>query len=165
MTTTNQEHVMKFTVKSEKPAAIKTGCVVLGVYERRRLSKAASDFDTSTHGLLTELMKLGDMDGKCGQTVLVHFPRGAGSERVLLVGCGKQADFNDQRYREAVVNSAKALQDSGAKTAATYLAELDLKDRDIHWKVRQLVESTCHARYIKMYTIGIFKVNTIFSNI
>jgi leucyl aminopeptidase len=138
---------MRFTVKSERPGAVKTGCVVLGVFEKRRLSDAAVEFDTATEGLLSDLLKRGDMDGRCGQTVLVHFPRGAGSERLLLVGCGKQADFNDQRYREAVTNSVKALLDSGAKAAATYLAELDLKDRDIHWKVRQLVESTCHATF------------------
>jgi leucyl aminopeptidase len=147
MTTTQQEHVMRFTVKSEKPGAIKTGCVILGVFERRRLSEAASDFDKTTHGLLTDLMKLGDMDGKCGQTALVHFPRGAGCERVLLVGCGKQADFNDKRYREAVVNAANALKGSGAQDAASYLAELELKGRDAYWKVRQLVESTRSAMY------------------
>jgi len=138
---------MRFTVKSERPGTVKTGCVVLGVFEKRRLSDAAVEFDTATEGLLSDLLKRGDMDGSCGQTVLVHFPRGAGSERVLLVGCGKQADFNDQRYREVVLNSVKALQDSGAKAAATYLAELDLKDRDVYWKVRQLVESTCHATF------------------
>ena len=144
---------MKFTVKSEKPAAIKTGCVVLGVYERRRLSKAASDFDTSTHGLLTELMKLGDMDGKCGQTALIHFPRDAVCERVLLVGCGKQADFNDKRYSEALVNAANALNVSGAKDVTSYLAELDIKDRDTYWKVRRLVEATLGA----VYTTGELK--------
>jgi leucyl aminopeptidase len=130
MITTQQEHGMRFTVKSEQPGAVKTGCVILGVFERRKLSEAAGDFDRATQGLLTDLMKRGDMNGRCGQTVLVHFPRGAGCERVLLVGCGKQADFNDKRYREAVVNAANALNGSGAKDAASYLAELDLKGRD-----------------------------------
>jgi leucyl aminopeptidase len=144
---------MKFTVKSENPGAVKTGCVVLGVFERRRLSEAAGEFDKATQGLLSDLLKRGDMDGRCGQTVLVHFPRGAGCERVLLVGCGKQADFDDKRYREAVVNSVKALDGSGAKDAVSYLAELDLKDRDTYWKVRQLVESSRSA----MFTTGELK--------
>jgi leucyl aminopeptidase len=147
MTTTQKEHLMRFTVKSEKPGAIKTGCVVLGVFEKRRLSEAASEFDKSTQGLLAELMKRGDMDGECGQTAFVHFPRGAGCERVLLVGCGKQADFNDRRYCEAVVNAANALNGSGAKDAASYLAELDLKGRDTYWKVRRQVELTLGTMY------------------
>jgi leucyl aminopeptidase len=138
---------MKFTVKREKPGTIKTGCVVLGVFEKRKLSPAATEFDASTDGLLTELIKLGDMDGKCGQTALLHFPRGAACERVLLVGCGKQSEFNDKRYCEAVVNAANALNASGTKDAATYLTELDLTGRDTYWKIRRLVEITIGTMY------------------
>ena len=36
---------MKFTVKSEHPGKIKAGCVILGVFEKRRLSPAAIEFD------------------------------------------------------------------------------------------------------------------------
>jgi len=138
---------MKFTVKREKPGAIKAGCVVLGVFERRKLSAAATEFDASTDGLLTELIKLGDMDGKCGQTALLHFPREAGCERVLLVGCGKQSEFNDKRYSEAVFNGANALNASGTKDAATYLTELEVTGRDTYWKIRRLVEITIGAMY------------------
>jgi leucyl aminopeptidase len=144
---------MKFTVKSEEPGAIKTGCVILGVFERRKLSAPAEAFDKATQGLLSDLLKQGDMDGKCGQTALVHFPRGAGCERVLLVGCGKPAEFDDKRYREATVNAVNALKGSGAKEAASYLAELDLGYRDTYWKVRQLVESARHA----LFTTGELK--------
>jgi len=83
----------------------------------------------------------------------VHFPRGAGCERVLLVGCGKQSDFNDKRYREAVVNAANAMNGSGAKDAVSYLAELNLKGRDTYWKTRHLVESTHSA----IFTTGEMK--------
>ena len=41
---------------------------------------------------------------------------------MLLVGCGKQTEFNDKRYCEAVVNAASALNASGTKDAANYLA-------------------------------------------
>jgi leucyl aminopeptidase len=144
---------MKFTVKREKPGTIKTGCVVLGVFEKRKLSPAATEFDASTGGLLTELIKLGDMDGKCGQTALLHFPRSAGCERVLLVGCGRQSEFNDKRYCEAVVNAANALNASGTKDAVTYLTELELTGRDTYWKIRRHVEITIGA----MYTPGELK--------
>ena len=68
---------MKFTVKSEHPANIKTGCVILGVFDRRKLSEPASRFDKTTRGLLGKLLADGDMDGKRGQTLLVHYPRDA----------------------------------------------------------------------------------------
>ena len=144
---------MKFTVKREKPGAIKTGAVILAVFEKRKLSDAAREFDERTNGLLTDLMKHGDMDGKCGQTALVHFPRDAGCERVLLVGCGKSSEFDDRRYLEALVNAANVLNTSGAKDATSYLAELDINGRDTYWKVRRLVEATLGA----MYTTGELK--------
>jgi leucyl aminopeptidase len=138
---------MKFTVKSEKPAAVKTGCVVLGVFERRKLSSAASQFDKTTRGLLTDLLKAGDMDGKSGQTVLLHHPRGARCERVLLVGCGKKSEFTDARYRDTVAIAADAVNRSGASDTMSYLPGLELKGRDTYWKVRQLAEVSMTALY------------------
>ncbi|MDH3900422.1 MAG: leucyl aminopeptidase [Gammaproteobacteria bacterium] len=138
---------MKFTVKNEKPAAVKTGCVVLGVFERRRLSDAAQQFDKTTRGLLTGLMKDGEMDGKCGQTLLVHYPRGTRCERALLVGCGKQREFSDSQYRQATAAAANAVNTSGATDAVSYLADLDVPDRDTYWKVCNMVEITTGQLY------------------
>lgn len=133
---------MKFTVKSEKPASVKSSCVVLGVFEKRKLSDAAARFDKSTRGLLAKLLHDGDMDGSCGQTLMVHYPRSAACERVLLVGCGKPRDFNDSNYAQAVASAAQALDASGAGDAVSFLAGLDVPGRDTHWKVRTLVEGT-----------------------
>ena len=133
---------MKVTAKSETPGTVKAGCIVLGVFEKRKLSSAAGEFDKTTRGLLTRLMKDGEMDGKCGQTLLVHYPHGAQCERVLLVGCGKAKEFSDRRYRDAVATAARTVNSSGASDAVSYLAELDIADRDLYWKVRQMVETS-----------------------
>jgi leucyl aminopeptidase len=121
---------MKFTVKSEHPASAKTGCVILGVFERRKLSEPANRFDKTTRGLLARLLANGDMDGKSGQTLLVHHPHGAKCERVLLVGCGKAADFNSRVFGQAVASAALAVNASGASDAVSYLAELEVKGSD-----------------------------------
>ena len=138
---------MKFTVKSEKAGAVKAGCVVLGVFEKRKLSTAAGEFDKTTRGLLTRLMKDGEMDGKCGQTLLVHYPKGARCERALLVGCGKEKEFSARRYRDAVAAAACTVNSSGASDAVSYLAELDIAGRDLYWKVRQMVEVSTAALF------------------
>ena len=138
---------MKFTVKSEKPATVKSGCVVLGVFERRNLSAAAQQFDKTTRGLLTSLMKDGEMDGKCGQTLLVHYPRGTHCERALLVGCGKQRKFSDSQYHRAVAAAARAVNTCGATDAVSYLADLEVPGRDMYWKVCRMVEITAGQLY------------------
>jgi len=138
---------MKFTVKSEHPASVKTGCVILGVFERRKLSEPASRFDKTTRGLLAKLLADGDMDGKSGQTLLLHSPRGAKCERVLLVGLGKPSDFNSRVYATAVASATLAVNASGASDAVSYLAELDVKDSDLYHCIRTHVELTQSALY------------------
>jgi len=69
------------------------------------------------------------------------------SERVLLVGCGKEKEFNETRYREATAKAVKVLNDTGATEITTYLTELDIKGRDIAWKIRQAVEVSEVALY------------------
>jgi leucyl aminopeptidase len=138
---------MKFTIKSEKPANIRSGCVILGVFEHRKLSAAAVQFDKTTQGLLKKLLHDGEMDGKSGQTLIVHYPAGAKCERVLLVGCGKASDFNGRNYSKAIASAARAANRSGARDAVSYLAELDVTERDSYWKVRTLVEATRSNSY------------------
>ena len=138
---------MKFTVTSEKAASIKSGCVTLGVFERRKLSAAAAQFDKTTRGLLKKILSDGDMDGSSGQTVMVHYPAGAKCERVLLVGCGKAGDFNGRAYLKAVNSAAQAVNDSGADDAVSYLAELEVSDQTTYQKVRTLVEGARCAAY------------------
>ncbi len=138
---------MKFTVKSEHPARVKSGCVILGVFERRKLSDAASRFDKTTRGLLSRLLHDGEMDGECGQTLLVHYPHGAKCERVLLVGCGKSSEFDSRTYSKVVSSAAQAANTSGATDAISYLAELDVKDCNTYHKVRLQVVLARSALY------------------
>ncbi len=138
---------MKFSIKSEKAANIRSGCVILGVFEHRKLSAAAVQFDKTTQGLLKKLMHDGEMDGKCGQTLIVHYPAGAKCERVLLVGCGKASEFNGRNYSKVIASASRAANRSGARDAVSYLAELDVTGRDNYWKVRALVETTRSSSY------------------
>lgn len=131
---------MKFSVRSENPVTVKSGCVIVGVFERRKLSEAASRIDKTSRGLLTQLMKDGEMDGKSGQTLLVHYPRGVKCDRVLLVGCGKHPGFNTQAYRKAASSAMQALHRSGASDAVSFLTELEVSDGGIYHKVRSQVE-------------------------
>ena len=138
---------MKISVTSEKPAVIKSGCVILGIFERRKLTPAAAQFDKATKGLLRKVLADGEMDGSIGQTVLVHYPGGAKCERVLLVGCGKSTDFNARAYQQAVEHAAKAVNGCGATDAVSYLAELDVIERTVYQNVRTLIEVTRSVAY------------------
>ncbi len=138
---------MEFSIKNGNPEKQRNACVIVGVFEHRKLSEAAIEIDRVSDGYLASLLRRGDMDGKLGSTLMVHNVPGSLCERVLLVGCGKERDFTDRAYRQAVMASVKALDGTGAADAASFLAELPVKRRDLGWRVEQMVEVTSDAVY------------------
>ena len=138
---------MEFTVKSGNPEKQRTACLVLGVYESRRLTLAAEQFDAACGGALGALLRRGDLEGKPGQSLLLFNVPEALCERVLLVGCGRERDLDDRRFRQILHHAATALDDTGATEAVVYLSDLAVKGRDLRWKIRQAVEAVEESRY------------------
>jgi leucyl aminopeptidase len=138
---------MEFSIKNGNPEKQRNACVIVGVFEHRKLSEAALEIDRASDGYLGSLLRRGDMDGKLGSTLMVHNVPGTLCERVLLVGCGKEREFTDRAYRQAALASVKALDGTGAADAASFLAELPVKRRDLGWRVEQMVEVTSDAVY------------------
>ena len=138
---------MEFIVKSGTPEKQRSGCIVAGVFESRKLSTVARQIDEVSGGAIGGILRRGDLEGKPGQTLLLHNIPNLPSERVLLVGCGKEKEFNENRYRDTTAKAVAVLKDTGATEATSYLTELDVKGRDISWKIRQAVEVTEAALY------------------
>lgn len=128
---------MDFFVKSGHPEKQRVGCVVVGIFERRKLSAPARALDTASHGAIASIMRRGDMDGKPGQTLLLHKLPNMFCDRVLLVGCGRERDFDDAAFRKACVTAARGVRDIGARDVTSYLTELNVRGRSHHWKVKQ----------------------------
>jgi leucyl aminopeptidase len=122
-----------------QPGRAKSDCVVVGVFESRKLSSPASQLDEAASGYLANIVRRGDMDGKSGVTLLLHNVPGIAAERVLLVGLGREAEFGPRQYREAVAAAVRTLNATGAKDAELHLTTLELEGRDSQWRVRQAV--------------------------
>ena len=138
---------MEFSIKSVNAEKQRGGCLIVGVFESRKLSKPASLVDAASGNYLSTILKRGDMEGKLGSHLLLHSVPGTQAERVLLVGLGKERDFGEAQYRQAVRVSVTALANSGTDSAASFLAELAVKKRDVAWKVAQLVEVALDSAY------------------
>jgi len=138
---------MDFTVKIGNPEKQRTACVVLGVFEPRHLSPAAEHLDEAARGYISKLIQRGDLEGKLGQTLLLHNVPNTLCDRVLLIGCGRERELGDSQYRKIVARAANALNDIGAAEAVCYLTELNVKGRDLAWKVRHAVEAVADALY------------------
>ncbi|HET6720784.1 MAG TPA: leucyl aminopeptidase [Rhodocyclaceae bacterium] len=130
---------MEFSIKSGAPEKQKTACIVVGVFESRKLSPTAEQLDKKCGGALSAALQRGDMEGKAGNTLLLSKQPGALAERILLVGLGKEKDFHDKEYLAALRAALCALNKTGAQDAAIALTTLAVKKRSQSWKIRQAV--------------------------
>ncbi len=142
-----KRNTMEFSIKNGNVEKQRSDCVIVGVYESRKLSSAAQAIDVASAGYIETILKRGDMEGKLDVALMLHSVPGILSERVLLVGLGKEQDFAETQYCKAVRASVKALAASGAGDAVSYLAELPVKELSVRWKVAHMVEVTLDATY------------------
>ncbi|MBT1064357.1 leucyl aminopeptidase [Bowmanella sp. Y26] len=138
---------MEFSVKSGSPEKQRSACIVVGVFEPRRLSSVAEQLDEISGGYISNLLRRGDLEGKAGQMLLLHHVPNILSERVLLVGCGKERELDERQYKQIIARTISTLNETGSMEAVCFLTELHVKGRDTYWKVRQAVETTQDSLY------------------
>ena len=146
---------MEFGVKSGSPEKQRSACIVVGVFEPRRLSAVAEQLDRVSDGYISSLLRRGDLEGKSGQMLLLHQVPGVLSERVLLVGCGKERELDERQFKQIIQKTISTLNETGSMEAVCFLTELHVKGRDAYWKVRQAVETAQNS----LYTFDQFKTN------
>jgi leucyl aminopeptidase len=138
---------VEFSIKSGALQSARNGCLVVGVFEPRKLSRAGGALDRAAKGFISAVLRRGDMQGKLGKTLFLHNVPGAAADRVLLVGLGREAQFGEEQYRSAVAAAIRALGASGAEEASLHLTELALGKRDAAWKVAHAVMVACECTY------------------
>lgn len=148
---------MEFSVKSGSPEKQRSACIVVGVFEPRRLSPIAEQLDKISDGYISALLRRGELEGKVGQSLLLHHVPNILSERILLIGCGKERELDERQYKQVVQRTINALNDTGSMEAVCFLTELHVKGRNTYWKVRQAVETAKET----LYTFDQLKTNKV----
>nr|VFK03178.1 MAG: aminopeptidase A. Metallo peptidase. MEROPS family M17 [Candidatus Kentron sp. H]VFK03474.1 MAG: aminopeptidase A. Metallo peptidase. MEROPS family M17 [Candidatus Kentron sp. H]VFK06088.1 MAG: aminopeptidase A. Metallo peptidase. MEROPS family M17 [Candidatus Kentron sp. H] len=138
---------MDFNVESIDFKRQPNGCLVLGVTESRQLTGTAQAVDEITNGAIGRVLESGDFERESEQTLLLHGLPNLPTERVLLVGFGKERERNGVRYRSAILKAFETLGRTGAVDCAVFPAEIETTDRDPLWRVRQIVETARYATY------------------
>jgi leucyl aminopeptidase len=138
---------MEFSLTNKTPSTGDAACLVLGVYEERRLPSTTEEADRASDAALSQLLKRGNQWGSLGHTEVIFRLPGIPAERILLVGCGPADKLTEGGYAKVVRDAAKALANSGAKDAISYLTDVSVPDRDLFWRVRQVVQLTDESQY------------------
>ncbi|TXH06989.1 MAG: leucyl aminopeptidase, partial [Rhodocyclaceae bacterium] len=138
---------MEFSIKSGSPEKQRSACVVVGVFESRKLTLPAELLDKASGGYISDIVRRGDMEGKAGSTLLLHNVPATLCDRILLVGLGKEKDFREKEFAGAIRTTVKVLNETGAFDASIFLTELTVRKRSIAWRVRQTTIIALDATY------------------
>lgn len=138
---------MEFGIKVGTPEKQRGACVVVGIFELRKLTDSAKILDKVTQGYIKNILASGDMDGKVNTSLLLHHVPGTQFKRVLLVGLGKEQEFKEKTFLAAINTVLNALQRTAVTDATLFLSDFPGKERTNEWKVSQIVIAAISSHY------------------
>jgi leucyl aminopeptidase len=139
---------MDYSVKKGRPEEQKTECFIVGAYSDKKLTPSAEILDKKSEGLISKLVKRGDITGKIGDTVMIQEASKITPERILVVGCGKKGLTSGEEFIKIANSAAEAIKRSRPKNALTALTEIDTSEAEgMQWKITQLVQSIERSTY------------------
>ncbi|MGB6054600.1 MAG: leucyl aminopeptidase [Burkholderiaceae bacterium] len=140
---------MDFSIKAldpkTAPGALRSGCLVLGVFENRKL--AAPLQELAKNAAIAAALKSGDLSGKTGSTLLLRGVDGIAAERVLLVGLGTADAFNDKNFTAAANAALRVLTTLGGTDATLALPFGAVTGRDADWAIGCVVLAAHEQAY------------------
>lgn len=108
---------------------------------------ATGAVDQALGGAITKLIAAGDLTGKLGETVLLYGSGELAAARVVVVGLGKQDEFDLDRVRRATGKAVKALKGTPVKRAATVVHGAGVGGLDARAAARAVTEAACSVTY------------------
>ncbi|SVB29748.1 uncharacterized protein METZ01_LOCUS182602, partial [marine metagenome] len=105
-------------IHSEDLKLIKTGALVIGVHEGKRLNDSLSAINLVSNNLIKKLYKRGEISGKPGEMLYIPSIEGVKAERIYIVGCGRKGKKLPQdivsKILGSFIRSAKASKSNSA---------------------------------------------------
>jgi len=138
---------MQFLTKTANITKSRSQCIMVGLYDDKSLTPSAEIIDAASKGYLKKVISRGDIEGKLGQTVMLHDVAGIGAPRVLLVGLGSAKTADGPKFIKLMETVITVLKNVPAKNTLCCLLEASAGDKDVYWKTRRLVEQFVAGTY------------------
>lgn len=138
---------MNYNTKAGDPSKQRTPCLVLGIFSRRKLSSAAKAVDQASKGFLSSILKKGDMEGEPGQALMLYDLPNTLCERVLLIGCGAQKDYDRSKHNSAIGKAISELNGGHTVDAILCLPALESTATDLYTQLRDAVIKSTEQTY------------------
>lgn len=130
--------------EAEKLAA---DLLVLGSFRDGPLTGSTRAVNDRCAGRLAGALNQSQLGEIVGATLELGPLPGIAAKRLLLVGLGRAEAFSDRAYRHALAAVAKALQGDPAAEVVVTLAENEVPDRALSWRMQQAGRIFAEGRY------------------
>ncbi|MDA3933684.1 MAG: leucyl aminopeptidase [Gammaproteobacteria bacterium] len=150
---------MKFSIHQQAATDYTGDCLILPVYRLQtddsdtanQQSALFQQLDQASNGTLGRLLHSGDISSKTGQTTWLYSLAGM-HQKLLLVGCGKPADFTAVVFRRICLAAATALRESHSTKALCALTDSAHLSASADWQLRIAALEFSHANYRYTHT-------------
>ncbi|MCK5478456.1 MAG: leucyl aminopeptidase [Methylococcales bacterium] len=138
---------MDYSIETLPLDKLQTDCIIIGIYENKKVSPSAVKVDNLTQGVITHLIERGDITGKNSETLLINYIPNSSINRILLVGLGEKNKITPKLYRKALASTISTIKKAQIKSANCTLMEIDVDNCNEQWKTRQIIEVFSDAVY------------------
>lgn len=108
---------------------------------------ATGAVDEKIGGLIRKLIAAGEFKGKLNETAVIHVGDGTPYRKVIVVGLGKQDEFDAERVRQVAATSVKAAAKGDVKTVATIVHGAGIGGLDVEEVAACVAEGAMLGQY------------------
>ena len=143
---------MEFTAVACNLLTKKTDCLVITLGNQvtdnaPAKSSALEAIDNAISGLISRLLKSGDLKQEPNSSVLINEPQGLSADRLLILGTGSKP-LNEQSFVALAKNIAAQLTKLPIKTACISLAGLEVDLREGQGQAQPLASQVAQTGYL-----------------
>ena len=124
----------KLTFQTTSPAEVKADVVALPMFEGPEAGPGVKEAGKALGEDLVALYKSNKLRGRPGEALNVPTFGRLPSASLLLVGLGKEKDFREKQYRNAIAAAVRTLNETGGFDGTIFLTELPVRKRDVTWR-------------------------------
>lgn len=145
---------MDITTTNAGLTTLRTECLVLPVGKQNALQGCTAEIDQACDGLISTVLKQGDLADKPGSVVTLHHLPQLKAKRLMLISTGKDT-VTAQTFDQIAMAQAKALAAMNIKEAASCLLEVEVDTID----PTRMAQSIAQAVVVSLYRFDLHKSN------
>lgn len=130
------KNFIRFSVTHNHLEFIDDTCIVTGMFEGSCFFPSTEIINEISQGYISSLLQRNSFGGLLGQSLFLYDAPYFLNKPILLIGCGKKNEFNDDNYRKAVSQTIKFCKEFFISKILLLLSELNIVGYDSYWKVR-----------------------------